>query len=304
MGIPLLHTTLPPLPHHHTTTTTTTMAFQFSCAIVCELPNSYSTAALGLTSPVDMVKARQQWSQYVKSLESLGVQVTVLPADEAFPDCVFVEDTAVIVQGHALLTQPGDPSRRDEIVNMRPVLEKQGLVVMQVTDPQVKLDGGDVIFTGKEILVGLSSRTNQEGVDAVAEAFPGFPVTGIPVSGPLHLKTLVTMCGPETLCASSQSGHSTAILRRIQQLGKYQYESLIVPDDMASNVIYMNGALLHKSWTESKESAEIFCSYCSRTVPGEGPTRSIDLDLSEIEKAVGSLTCMSLRFNSNKAIRA
>jgi len=280
------------------------MAFQFNSAIVCELPNSYATAALGLTSPVDMVKARQQWSQYVKSLESVGVQVTVLPSDESFPDCVFVEDTAVIVQGHALLTQPGDPSRREEIVNMRPVLEKQGLVVMQVTDPQVKLDGGDVIFTGKEILVGLSSRTNQAGVDAVAEAFPGFSVTGIPVSGPLHLKTLVTMCGPETLCASSQSGHSTAMLRRIQQLAKHQYKSLIVPDDLASNVIYMNGALLHKSWTESKESAEIFCSYCSRTVPGEGPTRSIDLDLSEIEKAVGSLTCMSLRFNSNKAIGA
>jgi len=271
---------------------------------VCELPNSYATAALGLTSPVDMVKARQQWSQYVKSLESLGVQVTVLPADEKFPDCVFVEDTAVIVQGHALLTQPGDPSRRDEINNMRPVLEKQGLVVMKVTDPVVKLDGGDVIFTGKEILVGLSSRTNQEGVDAIAEAFPGFPVTGIPVSGPLHLKTLVTMCGPNTFCASSQSGDSTAMLKRIQQLAKFEYKSLIVSDDMASNVIYMNGALLHKSWTESKESAEIFCSYCSRTVPGEGPTRSIDLDLSEIEKAVGSLTCMSLRYNSNKAIGA
>ena len=280
------------------------MAFQFSKAIVCELADSYATSALGLSSPVDMALARQQWGAYVKALESLGCQVTVLPADERFPDCVFVEDTAVIVQGHALLTQPGDPSRRDEIENMKPVLEKQGLVVMQVKNPVAKLDGGDVIFTGKEILVGLSSRTNQEGVDAIAEAFPGFPVTGIPVSGPLHLKTLLTMSGPNTFCASSQSGHSTAMLKRIQSLAKFEYKSLIVNDDMASNVIYMNGALLHKSWTESKESAETFCSYCSRTCPGEGPTRSIDLDLSEIEKAVGSLTCMSLRFNSNKAIGA
>jgi len=280
------------------------MAFQFRSAIVCELADSYATAALGLTSPVDMVVARHQWRQYVAALESLGVHVTVLPADERFPDCVFVEDTAVIVHGHALLTQPGDPSRRDEIQNMRPVLEKQGLVVMGVTNPAAKLDGGDVIFTGKEILVGLSSRTNQEGVDAISEAFPGFPVTGIPVSGPLHLKTLVTMCSPNTFCASSQSGHSTAMLSRIEKLAKFQYKSLIVPDDMASNVIHMNGALLHKSWTESKDSAEIFGTYCSKTLPGEGPTRSIDLDLSEIEKAVGSLTCMSLRFNSNKAIGA
>merc|ERR1711890_19893 len=290
-------------PHSHHTIFIT-MAFQFQSCIVCELPDSYSSSALGLPSPVDMVKARHQWSQYVSVLESLGCHVTVLPADERFPDCVFVEDTAVIIKGHALLTQPGDPSRRDEIENMRPILVKQGLVVMEVTNPEAKLDGGDVIFTGKEILVGLSSRTNQEGVDAISEAFPGFPVTGIPVSGPLHLKTLVTMCSPNTFCASSQSGHSTAMLRRIEKLAKYEYKSLIVPDDLASNVIHMNGALLHKSWTESKESAEIFSRYCSKMLPGEGPTRSIDLDLSEIEKAVGSLTCMSLRFNSNKAIGA
>jgi len=37
----------------------------------------------------------------------------------------------------------------------------------------VKLDGGDVLFTGREILVGLSSRTNQAGVEAVEAAFPG-----------------------------------------------------------------------------------------------------------------------------------
>jgi len=281
------------------------MAFQFSNVsnvIVCELPDSYATAALGLSSPVNMDLARQQWKSYVRALENLGCQVTTLPADEKFPDCVFVEDTAVIVMGHALLTKPGDPSRTDEIKNMKPVLEKQGLVVMEINDPSAKLDGGDVIFTGKEILVGLSSRTNEAGVEAVAEAFPGFPVTGIPVSGPLHLKTLLTMCGPNTFCASTQSGHSTTMLKRIQKLAKYEYKSLIVPDDMASNVIFMNGALLHKSWTESKESAEIFCSYCSKTCPGEGPTRSIDLDLSEIEKAVGSLTCMSLRYNPNQSV--
>merc|ERR1711890_180906 len=289
-------------PHSHHTIFIT-MAFQFQSCIVCELPDSYSSSALGLSSPVDMVKARHQWSQYVSVLESLGCHVTVLPADERFPDCVFVEDTAVIVKGHALLTQPGDPSRRDEIENMRPILVKQGLVVMEVTNPEAKLDGGDVIFTGKEILVGLSSRTNQEGVDAISEAFPGFPVTGIPVSGPLHLKTLYHVLSKHILRLQPvRTLHCYA--EEDWKLAKYEYKSLIVPDDLASNVIHMNGALLHKSWTESKESAEIFSRYCSKMLPGEGPTRSIDLDLSEIEKAVGSLTCMSLRFNSNKAIGA
>jgi len=159
-----------------------------------------------------------------------------------------------------------------------------------------------VVFTGREILVGLSSRTNEAGVAAVAEAFPGLAVTGIPVSGPLHLKTLLTMCGPDTFCVSTQSGHSATMFRRIQKLAKHEYRSLEVPDDMASNVIFMNGTLLHKSKRESPASAEILAEFCSKTRRGEGAVCSVQLDLSEIEKAVGSLTCMSLRFNSNNAI--
>ena len=82
-----------------------------------------------------------------------------------------------------------------------------------MVDPAVKLDGGDVLFTGKEILVGLSSRTNKAGVEAVQAAFPGFPVTGIEVAGPLHLKTLLTLCGEDTLCASIENGDSFTMLK-------------------------------------------------------------------------------------------
>ena len=82
-----------------------------------------------------------------------------------------------------------------------------------MVDPAVKLDGGDVLFTGREILVGLSSRTNKAGVEAVQAAFPGFPVTGIEVAGPLHLKTLLTLCGEDTLCASIENGDSFTMLK-------------------------------------------------------------------------------------------
>merc|ERR1712098_675424 len=182
----------------------TKMAFKFSSVIVCELPESYASSALGLTSAVDMTRARSQWRQYVSSLEGLGCKVTILLADEKFPDCVFVEDTAVIVLGHALLTKPGDPSRRDEIKNMKPVLEKQGLVVMEITDPDTKLDGGDVIFTGKEILVGLSSRTNQAGVDAISEAFPGFQLPESQCQAPFTLRPS-SPCAPLTPSQSPPS---------------------------------------------------------------------------------------------------
>ena len=84
---------------------------------------------------------------------------------------------------------------------------------VSVVDPAVKLDGGDVLFTGREILVGLSHRTNQAGVEAVQAAFPGFPVTGIEVAGPLHLKTLLTLGAEDTLCVSVQTGDSFTMLK-------------------------------------------------------------------------------------------
>ena len=87
--------------------------------------------------------------------------------------------------------------------------------VILVKCNEAKLDGGDVLWTGREILVGLSNRTNQKGLEAVQEAFPGYPVTGIEVSGPLHLKTLLTLCGKDTLCASIESGHSYKMLEVI-----------------------------------------------------------------------------------------
>ena len=84
---------------------------------------------------------------------------------------------------------------------------------MEVNDPDAKLDGGDVLYTGREILVGLSSRTNRGGLEAVRQAFPGFIVLGIEVAGPLHLKTLLTLCGEDTLLASVESGDSFKMLQ-------------------------------------------------------------------------------------------
>ncbi len=184
----------------------------------------------------------------------------VLPADEKFPDCVFVEDAAVIVGGHALLTQPGDPSRRDETLRMGRVLKEAGLVVMEgkksdfrfsksirfwisVDDPGAKLDGGDVLWTGREILVGQSMRTNAAGLKAVREAFPGYPVTPIEVAGPLHLKTLLTLCGENTLCAAMESGNSYKMLKRIDAGSKFEYKRVLVPDDMTANLLCINGAV-------------------------------------------------------------
>lgn len=53
---------------------------------------------------------------------------------------------------------------------------------MDIADPKAKLEGGDVLFTGKEFFVGISDFTNEAGARAVASAFPEFPCVPIRVS--------------------------------------------------------------------------------------------------------------------------
>ncbi len=124
--------------------------------------------------PINLELARKQHLGYIDALKYCGCDVTVLPADERYPDCVFVEDPAVIVGSTALITRPGHASRFGEVERVRELLKAQGLIVVEITDPEAKIDGGDVQYTGKEILVGISERTNRAGVAAVAEAFPGY----------------------------------------------------------------------------------------------------------------------------------
>ena len=81
---------------------------------------------------MDMDLARAQHTAYVETLRKIVPNVKVIPAEEKHPDCVFVEDPAIVVGGHALLCQPGSPSRKGETVRMRRVLRDEvGLVVME-----------------------------------------------------------------------------------------------------------------------------------------------------------------------------
>jgi len=169
-----------------------------------------------------------------------------------------------------------------------------GLVVVEITDPKAKIDGGDVQYTGKEILVGVSQRTNLAGVRAVAEAFPGYKTIPIPVSGPLHLKTLIGLCGEDTFCVATESLDSIKMFERIRDLSSIPYKAIYVPEDNVANTIWINGRVICKSRKENPRSFEILQKHSCHQL--------VEIESSEIEKAVGSLTCMSLRFNRPKSI--
>ncbi|XP_023930485.1 N(G),N(G)-dimethylarginine dimethylaminohydrolase 1-like [Lingula anatina] len=264
--------------------------FRYHYAIVSRIPNSFKDSSLKQkepAKPIDLEKARQQHEEYVETLRKLGIDVLELPLDERHPDCVFVEDTAVVINGTALICRPGAPSRLGEVAVIRQTLRKElGLKIVEVDNDKATIDGGDVLWTGKEIVVGLSGRTNQEGAQAIAKAFPEYATCMVRVEGALHLKSLMSMAGPE-LIAVSRSPAAQKVLKRVQEQVTYSYMILTVEEEEAANMLYANGMRVHLPDTTIPKSFPIIenkLDFQNRYAQ----------DISELQKADGDLTSMSI----------
>src|SRR6266508_5770649 len=129
--------------------------------------------------PIDMDVARVQHHQYVQALKILGCDVIELPAESDLPDSVFVEDTAFILPEVAVITRPGADSRKPETESIIQALSPH-INLVYVREPAT-IDGGDVLVLGKNIYIGLSSRSNQGAVDQLNEQLHeyGYTVTGV-----------------------------------------------------------------------------------------------------------------------------
>ena len=103
--------------------------FHFTKALVRGISSHFAKDSLRLEEPeeaINVTKAKEQWSNYVSALKGLGLEIIQVPADDRYPDCVFIADLAVIREGTALITRPGHGSRRGEEVEVRNSLEKLG----------------------------------------------------------------------------------------------------------------------------------------------------------------------------------
>ncbi len=139
--------------------------------------------------PIDLELACRQHEGYRAALGECGADVTLLYANSAMADCVFVEDTAIVLDEVAVMMSPGAVSRRREPAGIEPELAKHRPIA-RITLPAT-IDGGDIVVSGREVYVGRSPRTNEEGVAALRSTLApyGYSVTGITVHGCLHLKT-------------------------------------------------------------------------------------------------------------------
>jgi dimethylargininase len=230
-------------------------------------------------APIDVARAREQHEAYVRCLASLGCSVIALPPDEALPDCVFVEDVALAFDEVALVTRPGAVSRRPETTAVAEALAS--FRPLRHIEPPGTLDGGDVLRLGPDVFVGVSSRTTGGAVaqlDAILRPL-GYTVRAVAVEGCLHLKTAVT-----------QVAHDTVLLNpawvSASQFEGWRIVEVDPAEPMAANALLVGNVVVHPA---------AFPLTRRRLQAAGIPIRAVDV--SEIAKAEGGVTCCSLVFS-------
>ncbi len=170
-------------------------------AITREVSSSINNCELSFHArqPIDVARAIAQHQAYQACLAELGAQVVSLPAEPGLPDAVFVEDPAVVVDEVAVISNMGAPSRRPEAESLARALAKYRPLKF-LTEPAT-LDGGDVLRAGRRLFVGLSQRTNQEGIDQLSDLLESYDyqVRSVKLRDCLHLKSACSYLGNETL---------------------------------------------------------------------------------------------------------
>jgi dimethylargininase len=245
---------------------------------------SRSLASCELTwlprQPIDIDLAIEQHQQYERTLTAMGVHVMSLPEQPAMPDAVFVEDPLVVFDELAIVTRMGSPSRRAEshtlaeaIAPFRPL--------RFITEPAT-LDGGDVMRIGRAVFVGLSSRTNDAGVEQLTRQLQpfGYRVLPVEVRGCLHLKSACCPLGDGKIVANS-AWLNPAPLR------DYQIVEVDAAEPGAANVLRIGATVLMPASFPRTKQLLLRQGLDVRTV-----------DISELMKAEAAVTCSSVIFKS------
>ncbi|CAG9136025.1 unnamed protein product [Plutella xylostella] len=242
--------------------------------------HEYTHAIVGTFMPVlrvgegpDYSDARRQHDCYLRLLRELNLDVVELDLGGTFPSNVVLEDLAIVCHGIALLTKPASKADEQKSRVIKGALRKLGQTIVEVTDPEAKLIGSDVLFTGSEFFVGICETSNEAGASAVAEAFPEFPCTPIKLpKDAQHIKKYISIAGSndiETILCIGESKEAKELLKKMEREASFPYKTLTVPEDEAANCLYLNGTLVHRAIEEIPDSFKVFCEkidYARRSI--------------------------------------
>jgi dimethylargininase len=229
---------------------------------------------------IDVARAIAQHEAYRQALESLGCRVIALPAQAGMPDAVFVEDVAIVLPEVAVMTRPGAPSRRGEGASVAAAL--QGWRPLVEIEAPGTIDGGDVLVAGRTIYVGQAARSNPEGIAQLRTllAGHGYVVQAVPTHDCLHLKSAVTRVADGVLLVQP-----TWV-----DLAVFAGHHLIEADpdeEHAANALRVGDRVIHPA-----------CFPRTRQRLEDAGIAVVPVDISELQKAEGAVTCCSLVFSA------
>ncbi len=229
--------------------------------------------------PINMDKAREQHHAYEAALASLGARVVSLPEEPELPDSMFVEDPAIVLEEIAVVFPLGTETRRREAASLaKAIAEFRKLEY--VTLPGT-VEGGDILQIGRKLFVGLTARTNEEGIRQLRTIVApyGYEVITVPVTGCLHLKSAVTHLGNNVLLANRRWFDAVPF-------AGYEWIDVEPGEPHAGNALALNGSVLFPAsfpLTLARIEAKGF--------------RVLPIDIAELQKAESGLTCSSLIFD-------
>ena len=240
----------------------------------------------GLTSvdlgKPDYERALRQHRAYCAALQSCGLSLIELEADEQHPDSTFVEDTALITGRGAILTRPGARSRAEEVDSIDIVLRGFFSDLQRIEEPGT-VDAGDVCEAGSHFFIGVSDRTNEAGARQLANLLNQFDYSSSlidirGISNILHLKSGIAFLGNRYLVSIDE-------LSRREEFRKYEIIRTAPGEEYAANCLSINDHVF---------VAAGYGLFEQRL--GEVGFKTIALEMSEFQKMDGGLSCLSLRF--------
>lgn len=227
-------------------------------------------------TPIEVSVARVQHDAYVRVLEGLGCQVIELPEEPDLPDSVFVEDAAFILPEVAVITRPGADSRKPETKSIIPAISPYRPLI-HVSEP-ASVDGGDVLVLGKKIFIGMSSRSNKEAVEQLNILLGnyGYTVHGVEMTDCLHLKTAVTQVDNKTLLINTNWVDPA-------NFPGFDLIEVDASEPFAANCLPILGKIIYPTtFPKTRKRLE------------DKGFVIAPVDLSELAKAEGAVTCCSL----------
>ena len=225
------------------------------------------------------LEALVQHQYYINALRKCGLEVTILDANEKYPDSTFVEDTALLTPHCAIITNPGASSRKGEIHEIKKILINFYEMVEEIIEPGT-LEAGDVMMVGAHYFIGLSERTNAQGASQLISILNKYGMTGSAVSlkNVLHLKSGISYLENNNLLVTGEFKYHP-------EFQKYNLILIDGEEKYAANSLWINNnVLVPQGFPITKSKIEVL-GY-----------QTIEVDVSEFRKLDGGLSCLSLRF--------